>query len=253
MQITANGFIGWAPDRNDELFISTSSGSDSLQRFNDSLKTKPADWYYRDKVITYKRNVNGHRCKNIEEINLNNYFLAIGCSHTEGVGLILEDTYAYSLSNQLNCDYYNLGLGGSGIDVLQYNLLTWMAKIKQKPKFIVFQHPHENRFALVDDYEIKLQGSWTKVKESNEFLILADKLNYFSSKYKLIEVLIENVIDVPIIHLHIPYKYGFEFTETPTSIVVDPNIDKARDDIHFGVETNKKITSDILQKLQSII
>jgi DNA polymerase III alpha subunit len=53
----------------------------------------------------------------IEDIDLNNYILFIGCSHTEGIGLELQTTYPYLVSEELKCDYYNLGLGGTGIDV----------------------------------------------------------------------------------------------------------------------------------------
>ena len=53
-----------------------------------------------------------------QEIILNNYILFTGCSHTKGVGLALEDTYPYLLAQKLNCDYYNLALGGTGQDVM---------------------------------------------------------------------------------------------------------------------------------------
>ena len=73
-----------------------------------------------------------------EDIDLDNYILVIGCSQTEGIGLKIEDTYPYLLSKNLNCDYYNLGICGTGIDVLNYNLVTWFTKIKKPPKLLIY-------------------------------------------------------------------------------------------------------------------
>ena len=134
-------FLGYHALEHNVLF----SGSDTLEIYENNLKTKPIDWYYRTNQISYVRNKNGHRCKNIEDIDLNNYILTIGCSHTEGIGLKLEDTYPYLLSQMMNCDYYNLGIGGIGIDILNYNLVTWFSKIKNPPKLLVVQWPHRAR------------------------------------------------------------------------------------------------------------
>ena len=95
-----NDFLGYHPKEHNVRF----SGTDTSKIFLENLKTQSNDWYYRSNIISYDRNSNGHRCKNIDEIDLNNYILFIGCSHTEGIGLKLEDTYPYLLSNKLECD-----------------------------------------------------------------------------------------------------------------------------------------------------
>jgi len=240
-------FIGLAPYETNINFC----GSDTEELFNKNLKTKPIDWYYRNNPITYQRNNYGHRCKNIEEINLNNYFLVIGCSHTEGIGLYLEDTYSYLLSKEINYDYYNLALGGTGIDILQYNLLTWYNKIQQKPKFIVLQNPNNNRFSVIKEEYIENHGAWIKNKEINDFIILGDQIDYFNSKCEFAKKVIKNTIkDVPIIELtfHMAKKNSQE-DET----IQIYNIDRARDDLHMGNLTHRQTANKILKKVRSFI
>ena len=84
-------------------------GLDSEENLHINLASQPNDWYYRNKTITYQYNEYGHRCKSIHDIDLDNYILFAGCSHTEGVGLELETTFPYLVSNQLGNDYYNMG------------------------------------------------------------------------------------------------------------------------------------------------
>ena len=123
-----NGFLGYRNSSEIEYF----SGSDTEELFNENLRTKPVDWIYRTKQISYVRNKNGHRCNELEILK-NEYILYTGCSHTEGIGIALEDSYAYISSKNLGTDYYNLGLGGSGIDAMIYNLSVWFAITPKKP------------------------------------------------------------------------------------------------------------------------
>lgn len=241
-------FIGLAPYETNINFY----GADTEELYNKNLKTKPVDWYYRNNTITYQRNKYGHRCKNIEEIDLNNYFLVIGCSHTEGVGLCLEDTYPYLLSKELNCDYYNLALGGTGIDVLQYNLLTWYSTIQQKPKFIVLQNPNDCRFSIIKENQyIDNYGSWSKDRGVNEFTISGDQINYFNSKYQFAKRLIKNTIkDIPIID--IDFLMVKNNSQENANVTVY-HIDYARDDLHMGKLTHNQASTKILKKVQAFI
>jgi hypothetical protein len=237
-------YIGYALQRH-EMF----SGSDDLETFNKNLISQPTDWYYANNPIAYQRNRFGHRCKNIEDIDLNNYFLAVGCSITEGIGLHVEDTYPYILSQELNCDYYNLGLGGTGIDVVAYNLLTWLGKVEQKPKFIIIQQPNENRFSTKEGPYINSHGIWSPKPEFSEFLLLGVQNNYFSTRYKLLNLLIKNTSTVPIIDV----VKDLLVHETLNPCIFINAIDLARDKIHPGKETNKNIALGILEKTQPLL
>ena len=176
-----NGFLGHHPNYHNVKF----HGSDSKEVFEHNLKIQPNDWYYRTHEITYDRNSNGHRCKEIKDINLDNYILFAGCSHTEGVGLELEKTYPYLLAQKMKCDYYNLAVGGTGVDVLNHNIVSWFAKIKQPPKLLIVQWQVQGRVTVKNfsnDSELwYTYGAWTarENKDVGIFLSFGNAINFF--------------------------------------------------------------------------
>lgn len=221
-------------------------GSDSEEVFLENLKTKDENWYYRNKSITYKFNDLGHRCKSIEEIDLNNYILFVGCSNTEGVGVELEKTFPYMVSHELKCDYYNLALGGSGIDVVEHNLLTWFSKIKQKPKWVILQYPGYVRFAAkVTGYNSLIPcGTWTETKFAKRFIASADESGYFLARGHISSQLIQQVIDVPLLKINFggikEYDYGITYRK----------LDHARDFSHAGINSHSRLTDLILEQIR---
>ena len=119
MKFHEHNFIGHSYDK-----IQHWSGSDSITLLAENLVKMPKDWYYRTHPITYEFNSFGHRSKELNAVDLENYILFTGCSHTEGVGLELSKTYSNIASQNIGSDYYNLGLGSTGIDILMHNLIT---------------------------------------------------------------------------------------------------------------------------------
>lgn len=211
-----NDFIGYHPKEHNVAF----SGSDSEELFTKNLKLQPTDWYYRTNPISYVRNINGHRCNEIENIDLDNYILFTGCSHTEGIGIELEKSYAYLLSNKLNVDYYNLAVAGTGTDVVNYNIVTWFAKVKKLPKLLIVQWPHHLR-AIVKSFENPHEntpepwynyGIWSTKdtnnknhKEIGNFLMSGENIGYFKSLRTLAKTIVHNIAQCPIIEVTTGY------------------------------------------------
>src|SRR4249919_209292 len=88
---------------------------------------------YKPGDFTYIFNNHGFRCDNFElSSDLNIVFL--GCSVTEGIGLPVEDIWAYQLLSKIrqktnkNISYWNLALGGTGIDTQSF-LLHWFSRM----------------------------------------------------------------------------------------------------------------------------
>ena len=255
-----NNFIGYRNSQQHELF----SGSDNKKLFEENLKTKPDDWYYRTNTFDYKRNSLGHRCKELSDIDLDNYILTVGCSHTEGSGLPVENTYSHVLSERMKCDYYNLGLSGTGIDVMMHNLTVWFATVKKQPKFVVMQFPDIARYCTIEEEQeatnmgeenaniapwvINTPGSSHSQKY---FLALGEDINYFKSRVLFARVLSKALIQVPIIEVHIKLPH-----ELPNQILFK-GLDQARDD-HYGIMSNYVLAGDIsktyklLQKMINI-
>lgn len=99
-------------------------------------------WYWYDKKITYKLNALGYRMnKNIDQVNLDNYIMFLGCSNTVGLGMPLEQTFAYMISQQLECDYINAAVGGGSPDFVYYNFSKLMSNTPRLPRAVVVSWP----------------------------------------------------------------------------------------------------------------
>ena len=156
-----NNFLGDPPSQ-----IRAWSGGDEEDAYLKNCATQPLDWYYRDLKIEYSFNSNGHRCKEIDDIDLSNYLLFSGCSNTVGVGLELEKTYPHVVSKKLGCDYYNIAISGTGIDAVAFNIITWINVNKQAPRAIIIQVPEITRVLIADGGEnFDAAGPWTKNRD----------------------------------------------------------------------------------------
>lgn len=237
------GFIGYHKQYAYEKF----SGSDSKEQYEINLKIQPNDWYYRKANISYERNDFGHRCKNLTDISLDNYILFTGCSHTEGIGLELQKTYAYQISKQLNCDYYNLAVGGTGVDVMIHNLSLWLTQIEYRPKCIVVQWPSLVRFiAKGETEELRTIGPWVIGEDESKFMHHADNLDYFRTKKKIANSLINQISKrIKVIHI----SMDDEISDFGEEYIRCKRLDFARDLSHYGIESQTKLVNDVLLRL----
>jgi hypothetical protein len=244
MILYKSGFIGHDHASLTKHFV----GGDDEKRFDSNLKRMPEDWYYRNKEITYVYNDNGHRCKNIEELNFDNYVLFIGCSQTEGVGLELETTYPYLVAKELNCDYYNLALGATGVDVLEYNLLTWFYKFEKKPRYVFIQWPDHSRFvSLFPGYTHLLpNGSWCTSDEEKRFFVSGESSGFFNARKYISFNLINQIIDVPIQTINLSSLALYDSLSMSWR-----KIDVARDLSHFGIESHIILKNNLLKEIKN--
>lgn len=247
MLLLNNDFIGYEPLEHNVLF----SGSDTEELYNQHLKSKSPNWYYRTNQVSYIRNSNGHRCKEIKDIDLNNYILYAGCSHTEGIGLELENTYPYLLSKSLNCDYYNLSVGGSGIDVILHNLIVWFGIVKHKPKLVIIQWPYWARYSrfsnepkseTIHNNPITVVGGF-----ADPTLMEGEGVHYFKTIEHLARIKIKHIIDVPIINVGLSYYPSF----ITDDFVIFDHADNARD-FHNGITSHKNLASKLHYRINKI-
>jgi hypothetical protein len=224
-------------------------GADSKNHFEENLKTQSLDWEYRTKSVVYTRNSLGHRCKELETLR-DDFILFIGCSLTEGVGVALEDTYTYKLAQDLGVDYYNLGLAGSGADLLCENLSNWFLNIKKIPMLVVIQWPAPNRHYQRFIEGLTPVGSWIAVrnnsvtddvKKATKYDFVNDKVisnfvnacdaGYFEHFSNVLRTTTLNFLTC----LNIKY---IEFNDDKF-----PKLDVGRDLIHPGTQSNAKLVS----------
>lgn len=237
-----SGFVGYTANQTLNF-----SGTDTEETFKEHLKILPDDWCYRNKPITYRYNENGHRSRPLAELNLDNYILVTGCSHTEGVGLAVEDTYPHLIADKLGCDYYNLAIGGSGIDILVHNLILWLNKVKTPPKALILQWPEPIRFSLntLDVNRLvdpQVLSNFANNDEVAKFMILGDSIDFFNSQKRLNYELISSIYQGKIVTMGPNGK--------TLGVDVRPHMtDVARDCGHLGIDSNKILANQILTLL----
>lgn len=223
------------------------SSGDQEGIFKANLKTQPRDWYYRNAEIVYEYNNDGHRCKDIEDIDLDNYILFAGCSHTKAVGLELEKSYPYLVADHFKLDYYNLAVGGSGIDVIEYNLLLWASIIPKKPKLVVIQWPIHNRFlSWRDGYNTMFtEGTWSNEDSTLRFIDSSETLGLFNARKKITSKLISNVYNCPIHYVQMSDAPLINLKNYVNLRIVD----KARDLGHPGIESHERVANDLIAQI----
>lgn len=240
-------FIGYRLEYRDELFF---HGKDNQANFEANKKRMGDSWYYSTANISYKRNSLGHRTVELENLNLDNYIICTGCSVTEGIGVEVQHRYSDQLKQDLNVDVYNMGVASSGNDVIVLNLLTWLAKIEKKPKFIVIQWTDIHRF-MTDD--VQLKGLWLNTEPAVEkFFGSGDEINYFLSKSKYLRGLLKTVTNVPIIE--IPWSSNFPKSESQDDIILPKTnfSDYGRDFMHPGINTHRRWADMIIEKQKGV-
>jgi hypothetical protein len=210
---------------------------------------KPGTAYVRD-GIHYRFNFLGHRCKNIEEINQDNYILFAGCSHTEGEGLQLETTYPYLTAKNLGLDYYNLGLSASGFDVLFYNVMMFLQNYK-KPKLLVLQYPDPNRFSSVvhNSHLIVPHGSWDSLHKENlatDIYLSGEELGLFQFRNFCLNRILDKYIDIPTVKL----VFGNSKSYDSDAMRIE-KLDYAVDNMHYGPETHQMCAELVCDKYQN--
>lgn len=223
------------------------SSGDSMEHYEKNIKIQPKDWIYRTLDVSYSYNKRGHRCKDIEEIDLDNYILFTGCSHTEGVGVRLEDSYPFLVSESLNCDYYNLSMSGTGIDVVEYNLVTWLSKVKQKPKYIFVQWPDHSRFAAAYPGYKQLLNHGTWAEDALPFIAASEYTGLVHARKQVSYKMLKEIMGVPIIDVHFA-----ALTPYATDCIWLRKIDLGRDLVHTGIKSHQSITKEMVSYIQSL-
>lgn len=236
-----DGFVG--TNRNTS---SNFSLTDSEEFYLHNLKKQPDDWFYRHNSILYKYNEFGHRSPSINEINLNNYILFAGCSHTEGVGLQIQHTFPHIVSSRLNCYYYNLSVCGSGVDVLMYNLVLWINRFKILPKALVILWPEQTRFALSvgNGLDSQVLNNFGTTEEIARFMVLGEEIDFFQSRRKIYQELLRHLYTCNIIDIRFA---GQEPIDAPLAMTCN---DFARDLSHPGIYSNLRLANEIVSLIR---
>ena len=240
MKFYNQGFIGH--DNNNKTEIWENDGS--RENFINALREMPNDWYYRDNKVSYTYNSLGHRSKEIQDVDLDNYILCTGCSHTEGIGMEADKIYPHLLSQKLNSDYYNMAMGATGMDVVLHNLTIWFSTIPKKPKALIIQWPDFTRLTTgASVNNLQPRGLWYNDSKYNDFVNLGIDLEFFEAK-KLMAHHVVQSFQVPTVYFGLEKVIPFN-----DSTIIEPIIDRARDLGHPGIKSHQLFADSIHEYL----
>jgi len=187
--------------------------------------------------ITYKFNNYGFRSN---EFSHDPNIMFLGCSHTCGIGIPVEHTWANIVSKTLGLKNFNLGIGSSSNDTAFRLAQHWIPQLT--PSIVMFLSTDRSRFELHNRNQIENYGPWQEASWDNQVIpwkiwISNDTngdMNYLKNKLAIEQVCAQHNIKF----LHID-RHSIKFNEH----------DLARDLAHGGIKYNQAIAEQFLSKM----
>ena len=146
-------------------------------------------------------NNRGHRCKDIEDIDLRNYLLFAGDNVGLDFNLPMEETYPYLVSRELNLDYYNLSIFNGGIDATKYNLITWFTQTKYQPKALIVSFEFINAIMICDGTFENFNNANYNDEKVKQISDVGDISGFFPTRQLLANKILKRIIPIPIIQV----------------------------------------------------
>lgn len=189
-----------------------------------------------EREITYSFNSHGFRSP---EFNSAPAVLCLGCSHTMGIGLPIEETWPTILQQRLELPCWNLGLGGAALDTLfritdyYVNYLNVTAVLCLVPEITRFE------FFIHNQPEV---CNWYPDEKTNDFfkIWIADNQNSEINRRKNL-LAIQKICDT----VRVPFLCFADFIDTI------PNLSRARDLMHYGYAAQKAIAEHFYNMMLS--
>ncbi len=214
--------------------------SDTSWHYRDNLNTRYQellDNNWIDKKFIYKFNSHGFRC---EEFTNDDNIMFLGCSFTCGIGLPVEDTWAYIVAKNLNLKCNNLSIGGTGPDTAFRLANHYIPQLK--PKIVMYLESPPGRFSMLlsnGKYQEFNAGHLDQIDQSlvkfyEQWILNDENIELHSIKHKL-------AIQALCYQNNIKFVFikGKEYS----------TVDYARDLNHAGVNSNKQFAVKVLDKI----
>lgn len=210
--------------------------------------------FNKEHFMTYTKNIsysfNSRGFRDLEwPDDLSDVIWCVGDSFTVGLGQPFEETWPKILEKKLGKRCINIGEAGCSNDMIQLRINE--IKIKYDPKLIVVMWSYPWR-RFVDGENVHYN--------KDDFGGEKDMQN-FVRNYNLCKD------DARILHSIIPTKWSVDMKETSTyakmwtkvmekkgvrDIIVFPQLDHARDYIHFDIKTSEHVVDLMIKKLNNI-
>lgn len=189
-------------------------------------------------------NSNGHRCKEISEINLQNYILFAGDNGSLGLDKPIEETFPFLIAKTLKSDYYNLSVFNGGLDALRYNLITWVTRYK-KPKAVVISCEFMNSLLVSDNNFTEINAADYDDDIIKDVGDIGNVCGFFAGRNILARELLKQYVICPIYQLR--YKNSVQLFDS--DFVTDIHYEGDQFDY---MNIAQIISSTILSKTQRV-
>jgi hypothetical protein len=237
-------------------------GHDNEDFFLKNLETMPEDWHYRTKKISYANNSHGYRTKEFDKIDWKNSIVVLGCSHTYGAGVAIDETFSHYLSLLTNREVVNMGVN-SGSNELMMNNCAYVINNFEIPYAFVFNWTDIFRFIYYIDEKQHNVTPWIFEKNQKDMRV---KINnkYVNILRKIYHYRAENYIYLKKINYN--YKlnvlamikdrsnfFDCSISESGTDTMqckYFENKEDARDLSHMGKDTHQAIANYIFEEMK---
>lgn len=212
-------------------------GSDSEELYLKNLKTnreKLEEGNWIDCGLEYKYNHYGFRSEEFDPNITPSPILFFGCSHTVGIGLHVEQTFPYLVSQKLNLPYYNLGVGGGANNTIFRLAHTWIPRLRPCKVVILYTYNERTEFAIGEDNRIKNYIPNHVDTPGLKYIDWYESWATHPHNGKIQRAMVSNGLQ------NICRKQDVELYEFDVDVPLfrDMMIDHARDLMHFGPKTN---------------
>ena len=209
------------------------SGTDTKELYEQNLKTKPADWYYRNNQVRYTFNKDGYRTDEFKKIDWANSVVVFGCSNAFGVGIDDADTTPAQLSRLINKPVINMGVGGSSM-MFNFHNSSILRSNYPTPLAVVQLWPDYSRIAYYEKRNIISHGNWNQDEEDNYWHHWIK-----DDSHSKVHALFASKISKTLWEDTAYCEFSF-FTETAKLLDCGylENVDEARDIMHHGPKTH---------------
>jgi hypothetical protein len=201
------------------------------------LKNTTEDWSGSDQfpaknpawqnAITYKFSNEGFRTHNFADVGTQKINIALGCSHTMGIGISYEMTWPYHIENQTGIKTLNLGLGQGSSDTVARILTNVCGIFDINTVYILwptsnrFEIYHENSIESIIPSSAELQHVWY-IDDCNSFQRLCKNKHIVYNLQKM-------------------FKFNLEEIESNSRWAVPGDL--ARDQLHNGPKSNLNLSN----------
>ena len=242
----------------------TSSDSEDLFEKNKNHPKMLSKYLNPNNPLIYSYNSMGYRTKEFSSFRENEFILVMGCSYTEGIGLHEQDIWHSHISQEFNLPIMNLGIGGTGADIVFLNTLQYIKNNYPKPKMVIAQWSGEYRKYFVH----QKNWIWSHVPSIDHNLVNEEArqdMHWYHNRYVTYDGQqkhdnYKNIMSTKLLweSQGIPYLGWGWHDDQPNSdgylkLVRTKELDKARDMAHPGPSVQYEVYKQIVEDVRKCL